>query len=252
MYGSLYELFYAMDGDKNRLIDTLLDEEMERSAENETQVAIRLVEQWQAMRTSALQALSDSMRFQAKSVTNNIPGLPHFIQEGYNDKSVLNTMKMALLYDPPDHIGGNFLFIPGAEAVLAATLVTAIDGTEVTSNQLFSALFIARGVGRYLARKQKPAGKDCRYECALNAAPAAAALTTLSGDSARTIENAVGISMARCEKYQCLPVGEMVQLPCVSRNAAQALNALISTDFALGGHIAGESPDSIMQRLCAM
>lgn len=255
MFDTLGALFQAADGDKNRMIDLLLEDEIERSGEGEAQIAIRLVERWQLMRTGALQALSLSMRFQADSIAEHIPGLPPFISEGYSNENVLNTMMMALLYENPEDQDNSYFALPGAEAVLAATLVTAIEGTPVSSNQLFGALFIAKAVAHLagkISQEQERPGKDCRYECALIAVPAAAALATLSGNSTRTIENAVALSMMRCEKFECLPVGEMVQLPCASRNAAQALNALISTDIALNGGVAGDAPDVIIQRLYAL
>ena len=64
---------------------------------------------------------------------------------------------------------------------------------------------------------------------------AAAGLTAARGGSLSEIENAAEIAMEHNLGLTCDPVGGLVQIPCIERNAMGAIKAVNSTRLALNG-----------------
>jgi L-serine dehydratase len=80
----------------------------------------------------------------------------------------------------------------------------------------------------------------CQGEIGVAAAMAAAALTALQGGSAMQVENAAEIAIEHSLGLTCDPVGGLVQIPCIERNAIGAAKAVTASQLALksdGNHI---------------
>lgn len=247
--GGFSELFKQAAGDRNALLDLLLEREIKRTGKSEEAIVEELAAQWQRMRGAALEALAKSLESsQLVQAAKETWQPQHSLSLTKNSVDLL--MTIAVLYEKPDF---PIISPPGAEAALAAALVTLTEGTRMTAEQILEAFFVAKCVSGMLGRHIvfSGSGRDCRHHCGLVAAPAAAALAILSGGTADMLENAITFAMLRCVDFACLPVGEMVQLPCAARNAAQVLGALISTDNALQGEVPPMGPDEAFLHLCA-
>jgi len=64
---------------------------------------------------------------------------------------------------------------------------------------------------------------------------AAAGLAAALGGSSRQIENAAEIGMEHHLGMTCDPVGGLVQIPCIERNAFGAVKAINASSLALNG-----------------
>jgi L-serine dehydratase len=64
---------------------------------------------------------------------------------------------------------------------------------------------------------------------------AAAGLAAVLGGSNRQIENAAEIGMEHHLGMTCDPIGGLVQIPCIERNAFGAVKAISAASLALGG-----------------
>jgi L-serine dehydratase len=64
---------------------------------------------------------------------------------------------------------------------------------------------------------------------------AAAGLTEVLGGSPRQVENAAEIGMEHNLGLTCDPVGGLVQVPCIERNAIAAVKAINAARMALRG-----------------
>jgi L-serine dehydratase len=64
---------------------------------------------------------------------------------------------------------------------------------------------------------------------------AAAGLTAALGGTVRQIENAAEIGMEHNLGLTCDPVGGLVQVPCIERNAVGAIKAIEASRLALVG-----------------
>jgi L-serine dehydratase len=75
----------------------------------------------------------------------------------------------------------------------------------------------------------------CQGEVGVACSMAAAALTAVLGGSVRQVENAAEIAMEHHLGLTCDPVGGLVQIPCIERNAIGAAKAINVSRMALRG-----------------
>jgi len=75
----------------------------------------------------------------------------------------------------------------------------------------------------------------CQGEVGSACSMAAGALCEVLGGTARQVENAAEIGMEHNLGLTCDPVGGLVQIPCIERNAMASVNAIHSARMALRG-----------------
>ena len=75
----------------------------------------------------------------------------------------------------------------------------------------------------------------CQGEVGSAAAMAAAGLAAVMGGTPEQIENAAEIALEHHLGMTCDPVGGLVQVPCIERNALGAVKAVTAASLALKG-----------------
>ena len=75
----------------------------------------------------------------------------------------------------------------------------------------------------------------CQGEVGSACAMAAAGLAAVMGGTPRQIENAAEIALEHNLGLTCDPVGGLVQIPCIERNAVGAVKAVTAARTALRG-----------------
>jgi len=122
--------------------------------------------------------------------------------------------------------------IPGVVATLAETKKLSSDGIAL-------ALFAASAVGLVIARRATFAAEvaGCQVEIGAAGAMAAAAAVEAMGGSADTAMDAAAISLQNSMGSVCDLVQGLCEVPCHTRNAAAAVNALVCADLVLGGYV---------------
>jgi L-serine dehydratase len=75
----------------------------------------------------------------------------------------------------------------------------------------------------------------CQGEVGVACSMAAGALTQVMGGSIDQVENAAEIAMEHNLGLTCDPIGGLVQIPCIERNAMGAIKAINATRMALRG-----------------
>jgi len=125
----------------------------------------------------------------------------------------------------------------GSCGVLPAVLLTVEETCQVSEKNLILALFTAAGLGMVLTERASVSGAEggCQAEIGSAAAMAAAAAVELAGGSPRQTADAAAIAMKSMLGLVCDPVGGLVEVPCVKRNATGATIALAAAEMALSG-----------------
>ena len=125
----------------------------------------------------------------------------------------------------------------GASGVLPAVLLEVGRLRGATDEQLVDALFVAAGIGGVFAARATLSGAagGCQAEIGTGAAMAAAAAVALSGGSAEESGHAASLAMQGLLGLVCDPIGGLVEVPCVVRNATGAAVALAAAELALAG-----------------
>ncbi|MFC7053926.1 L-serine ammonia-lyase [Hansschlegelia quercus] len=98
-------------------------------------------------------------------------------------------------------------------------------------------LLTAAAIGGLIKRRASISGAEvgCQGEVGSAAAMAAAGLTAALGGSAEHIENAAEIAMEHHLGMTCDPIGGLVQIPCIERNAFGANKAIVAASLSLRG-----------------
>ena len=125
----------------------------------------------------------------------------------------------------------------GSCGVLPAVLLPYGKKFHSGEEMLIRALYIAAGYGAVIAERASLSGAEagCQAEIGTASAMAAAALVYLRGGNAAEMENALSFALKNMMGLVCDPVAGLVEVPCVKRNAAGAMNALTAAEMALAG-----------------
>ncbi|MBL4894599.1 MAG: L-serine ammonia-lyase, iron-sulfur-dependent, subunit alpha, partial [Emcibacter sp.] len=75
----------------------------------------------------------------------------------------------------------------------------------------------------------------CQGEVGVACSMAAGALTAVMGGTVEQVENAAEIGMEHNLGLTCDPIGGLVQVPCIERNAMGAVKAIDASRLALRG-----------------
>lgn len=100
-----------------------------------------------------------------------------------------------------------------------------------------SFLLTAGAIGMLFKENASISGADvgCQGEVGVACSMAAGALAELMGGSPQQVENAAEIGMEHNLGLTCDPVGGLVQIPCIERNAMGAVKAINAARIALRG-----------------
>ena len=115
----------------------------------------------------------------------------------------------------------------GASGVLPAVLYYEKEMFGYDRDELVDALAVAGLLGQIIKTNASVSGAEagCQAEVGSACAMAAGALAYLHGRGLSEIEAAAEMAMEHCLGLTCDPVGGLVQIPCIERNAVAAMKA---------------------------
>lgn len=125
----------------------------------------------------------------------------------------------------------------GGAGVLPAVLTGLADARGLGDEQLIDALATAGLVGAVIAERASLSGAEggCQAETGAAAGMAAAAAVEMLGGTPAQCGHAVALAQQGMLGLVCDPLGGLVELPCVFRNATGSAIALAAIEMALAG-----------------
>lgn len=125
----------------------------------------------------------------------------------------------------------------GSCGVIPAVLLTYLEEKNVEKTRVVEALFVAAGIGQVIAETASISGAEggCQAEIGSASSMAAGALTYLENGDNEQIANASALAMKNMLGLTCAPVAGLVEVPCIKRNVAGAVNAIISCQMSMAG-----------------
>ena len=125
----------------------------------------------------------------------------------------------------------------GGAGVLPAVLTGLADARKIGDEQLVDALATAGLIGAVIAERASLSGAEggCQAETGAAAAMAAGAATEMLGGTPAQVGHATALAQQGTLGLVCDPLGGLVELPCVFRNATGAAIALAAIEMALAG-----------------
>ncbi len=145
----------------------------------------------------------------------------------------------ALAVSEENAAGGRIVTAPtnGAAGVIPAILAYVDRSSPLTEGESRAFLLTAAVIGSLIKANASISGAEagCQAEVGSACAMAAAGLTSIRGGTAAQVENAAEIAIEHHLGLTCDPVGGLVQIPCIERNAVAASTALTASRLALLG-----------------
>ncbi|GAY10996.1 L-serine ammonia-lyase [Pseudonocardia sp. N23] len=146
----------------------------------------------------------------------------------------------ALAVNEENAAGGRVVTAPtnGAAGIIPAVLHTYMRFTPGASDADAVRFLLAGGaIGLLVKRHASISGAEmgCQGEVGSACAMAAAGLCEVLGGTPAQVENAAEIGIEHNLGLTCDPVGGLVQIPCIERNAVAAVKAISAAQLALHG-----------------
>ena len=146
----------------------------------------------------------------------------------------------AMAVNEENAAGGRVVTAPtnGAAGVIPAVLRYYRDHCEGANQAgLSDFLMTATAIGALFKLNASISGAEvgCQGEVGVASSMAAAGLTAALGGTNEQIENAAEIAMEHHLGMTCDPIGGLVQIPCIERNAFGAVKAIAAASLALHG-----------------
>lgn len=146
----------------------------------------------------------------------------------------------AMAVNEENAAGGRVVTAPtnGAAGVIPSVLRYAVQFNAGTGDAAIrDFLLTAAAIGGIIKHRASISGAEvgCQGEVGSASAMAAAGLCAILGGTPAQVENAAEIALEHHLGMTCDPVGGLVQIPCIERNAFGAVKAVTAASLALKG-----------------
>lgn len=136
--------------------------------------------------------------------------------------------------------GGRVVTAPtnGAAGVIPAVLKYIEKFHDISGTKKLEAFILtASAIGGIIKHNASISGAEvgCQGEVGSASAMAAAGIAAIMGGTPEQVENAAEIALEHHLGMTCDPVGGLVQVPCIERNALGAVKAVTAASLALRG-----------------
>jgi L-serine dehydratase len=222
--------------------------ENEKVWRSEAQIRAGLLELWQAMQACVRQGLAEegilpgglNVRRRAARLHRSLLelGKPNVIGSTLTAMEWVNLFALAV--NEENAAGGRMVTAPtnGAAGIIPAVLHYYMKFSEQPSDDDVVNFFLAAAAVGILCKKNASisgAEVGCQGEVGSACAMAAAGLADILGATPAQLENAAEIGLEHNLGLTCDPVGGLVQVPCIERNAIAAVKAINAAQMALRG-----------------
>ena len=237
-YASFHDLLGAAQAAGTTLGHTVLAREVFETGAEEHLLRAQMTESLGVMRTAVEKGLDGNV----KSRSGFVGGDARRVVEsdaGPIGGTFADAIAGALAVGEVNASMGRIVAAPtgGASGVLPAVVLTVGAQRAASEDALVDALFAAAGIGGVIAARATLSGAagGCQAEIGSGSAMAAAAAVQLAGGTPAQAGHAASLALQGQMGLVCDPIGGLVEVPCVYRNATGAAVALSSAEMALAG-----------------
>lgn len=224
-----------------------LQRENERTRRTDAEISRGVEQIWTAMQACVERGLRQTGELPGGlRVRRRAPGLHARLlaRQGANSSDVLHGMDwinlFALAVNEENAAGGRVVTAPtnGAAGIVPAVLHyydRFVEGASMVGIETF--FLAASAVGALIKRNASISGAEvgCQGEVGSACAMAAAGLAAALGGTNAQVENAAEIGLEHNLGLTCDPIGGLVQIPCIERNALASVKAINAARLALHG-----------------
>ncbi len=216
----------------------------EKCLADEVSIRTKLVGIWQAMCSSVDRGIAtEGILPGGLKVTRRAPALHRalMVEKSNDPLTAMDWVNLfALAVNEENAAGSRVVTAPtnGAAGIIPAVLCYYNKFVKpVSDDDCVRYLLTAAAIGILYKTNASISGAEvgCQGEVGVACSMAAGALTEIMGGTPIQVENAAEIGMEHNLGLTCDPVGGLVQVPCIERNAMGSVKAINASRLALRG-----------------
>ena len=239
MFSSLQSAIEAAEAQRTSLARVALEAESRDQGRPIDDIRAALGRALEVMRG----AVERGMRGDLRSVSGLVGGDAAKLREGpagpLADTLFRDVLARALAVQEVNAAMGVIVAAPtaGGAGVLPAILTGLATARRIDDHRVIDALATAGLIGAVIAERASLSGAEggCQAETGAAAAMAAGAATEMCGGTPTQVGHAIALAMQGMLGLVCDPLGGLVEIPCVFRNATGSAIAMAAIEMALAG-----------------
>ena len=239
MYKSLADAIRDAEARRHTLARVALDAESSDQGRSVDDIRSALGRALVVMREAVGQGMTGDLRSASGLVGGDAAKLRTGPKGPLADTPFRDILARALAVQEVNAAMGVIVAAPtaGGAGVLPAVLTGLAAARRIPDDKVIDALACAGLIGAVVAERASLSGAEggCQAETGAAAAMAAGAATEMLGGSPSQAGHATALAMQGTLGLVCDPLGGLVELPCVFRNATGAAIALTGIELALAG-----------------
>ena len=239
-YHSIRELLEICECGNQKIWEAVMEQEAAESGLTEEQVFQKMERMYEAMRL-ADENYDAELRSGSGAAGGDGEKMRAYNASGKNLCSPYTSLAMekALKMAESNACMKRIVAAPtaGSCGVIPAVVLSYEDCEHASKEEIVQALLVTAGIGKVIAENASIAGASggCQAEIGSASAMAAAAIVYLQGGSHEAMIHATALALKNMLGLACDPVCGLVEVPCIKRNAAGAVNAVSAAQMALAG-----------------
>jgi len=234
-------LTYCQDNEIS-ISDVMLANEL--AWRNEAEIRSELLRIWSVMKESIQQGCArEGVMPGGLKIRRRAARLYADLQNRAEQGDPLEVMDWVSLYalavNEENASGARVVTAPtnGAAGIIPAVLNYVVEFRDGSDDQIVRFLLTAAAIGVLYKKNASISGAEvgCQGEVGVACSMAAGALAEVLGATPAQTENAAEIGMEHNLGLTCDPIGRLVQVPCIERNAMGSVKAISAARMAMRG-----------------
>ncbi len=240
MFNNIAELVNLAETQNKKIYEIMLEQEMKATGLSKDEIIIKMKENYTVM-NAAIEKGMQGVTSKSGMTGGDAKRLSEYRNSGnyLTDYTLISAICYAVATNEVNASMGLICATPtaGSSGVLPAVMFAAQEKLQVEEEVVINHLFTAGAIGYIIANNASISGAagGCQAEVGSASAMAAAAVTEMAGGTPSQAAHAMAMALKNMLGLSCDPVAGLVEVPCIKRNAAGAVNAFAAAEMALAG-----------------
>ncbi len=240
MFRNVSELVEQASNSNKKLYELMIEQEIELTGKSKEEIISRMLTQFHVMKEAATKGMKGVVSHSGMTGRDG-KKIREYLDKGnyLTDKTTLKAACYAVSINEVNASMGLICATPtaGSSGVLPAVLLAVGEKLNLDDETIALHLFTAGAFGFVIANNAFISGAagGCQAEIGSASAMAAAAAVEMASGTPFQSAHAMAMALKNMLGLTCDPLAGLVEVPCIKRNAAGAVNAISSAELALAG-----------------
>lgn len=240
MFNNIAELVNLAETQNKKIYEIMLEQEMKATGNSKEEIINKMKNNYTVMK-AAIEKGMQGVTSKSGMTGGDAKKLSEYRNSGnyLTDYTLISAICYAVATNEVNASMGLICATPtaGSSGVLPAVMFAAQEKLQVEEDVVINHLFTAGAIGYIIANNASISGAagGCQAEVGSASAMAAAAVTEMAGGTPSQAAHAMAMALKNMLGLSCDPVAGLVEVPCIKRNAAGAVNAFAAAEMALAG-----------------